>query len=106
MDAGGRICARGVDLSSKFQAAGAHPWVLDRRRGPARGIGGRLAALREGRLSEDQWRSAYQLVFGRNPAGRVGWEDKDDDMAFTQNTSLYENLRSEGSSARWRKKPP
>ena len=31
--------------------------------------------------------SAFQLVFGSNPADRYGWEDNDDDLLFAQDTS-------------------
>ena len=60
--------------------------------------------MREGRLpgkqilEEGRWRptalisgggfSAYQLVFGSNPADLVRWEAKDEDLTFAQETSL------------------
>ena len=49
-------------------------------------------------LAEAQWRlntlisgsgfAAYQLVFGPNPADLHGWGDRDEDLAFAQDTSL------------------
>ena len=32
--------------------------------------------------------SAYQLVFGSNPADNFGWGDDDEDLLFAQDTSL------------------
>ena len=32
--------------------------------------------------------SAYQLVFGSNPADNFGWGDEDEDLLFAQDTSL------------------
>ena len=65
-----------------FQGVGVHPWILERRNGLARGIYKRMMA--DGRfsgrrvLTEVQWclntlipaseYSAFQLVFGSNPA--------------------------------------
>ena len=40
----GRTFARSVGLRSNFNGAGAHPWILVRRGGLARGIYNRLAA--------------------------------------------------------------
>ena len=73
----GEICVeRRIKLV--FQGAGAHPWILERRNGLARGIYNRLKADRYYTgpqiLAEVQWRlntlvsasgySAYQLDFG------------------------------------------
>ena len=83
-----------------FQGVGAHPWVLERRNGLARGI---CTRLKEGDLLSGKqilavvdWRlnslvpgggfSAYQMVFGSNPADRYGWNDKDEDLTFAQDT--------------------
>ena len=71
--------ARRIKL--QFQGVGAHPWLLARRTGPARGICGR--PTEDDRLSSWQlpsevlWRlytmvssgrfSAQQMVFGSNP---------------------------------------
>ena len=32
--------------------------------------------------------SAYQMVFGSNPADNFGWGDEDEDLLFAQDTSL------------------
>ena len=81
-----------------FQGVGAHPWLLERRYGLARGIYKRLAE--DDRLSSEkisgevQWClntmlstsgfSAYQMVFGSNPADLFGSEDVDKDLPFAQ----------------------
>ena len=68
-------------IKSVSQGVGAHPWLLGRRNGLARGIYNRLIEddrfSRSRILSEVQWRlntmlsasgfSAYQMVFGFNP---------------------------------------
>ena len=85
-----------------FQGAGAHPWLLERRNGLARGIYNRLVEddrfSSEEILGEVQWRlnamlstsgfSAYQMVFGSNPADLFGWDDSEEDLSFAQDTSL------------------
>ena len=85
-----------------FQGAGAHPWILERRNGLARGIYNRLKADRYYTgpqiLAEAQWRlntlvsasgySAYQLVFGSNPMDLYGWDDSEDDLLFAQDASI------------------
>ena len=81
---------------------GAHPWILERRNGLARGIYNRLKEDRHYTgpqiLTEVQWclntlvsasgYSAYQLVFGSNPMDLYGWGDSDDDLLFAQDTSI------------------
>ena len=68
-------------IKLQVHGAGAHPWILERRSGLARGVYNRLVA--DGRvfggqiLAEVQWRlnalmsggaySVYQLIFGSNP---------------------------------------
>ena len=78
----------------QFQGLGAHPWILQRRNGLARGIYYRLvtdARFSGGQISaEVQWRlntvicgsgySAYLMVFGSNPVGLFGWGDTDEDL--------------------------
>ena len=85
-----------------FQGVGAHPWILERRNGLARGIYNRLEENRHYPgpqiLSEVQWclntlvsasgYSAYQLVFGSNPMDLYGWDDSDDDLLFAQDASI------------------
>ena len=85
-----------------FQGVGAHPWILERRNGLARGIYNRLHAEKfySGAqiLSEVQWClntmvsasgfSAYQLVFGSSPMDLYGWDDTDEDLLFAQDTSI------------------
>ena len=36
--------------------------------------------------------SAYQMVFGSNPADNFGWGDEDEDSLFAQDTSLSEQF--------------
>ena len=36
--------------------------------------------------------SAFQLVFGSNPADFYGWGDRDDDLVFAQETSVSGQL--------------
>ena len=83
-----------------FQGVGAHPWILERRNGLARGIYSRLQADRyyagSQTLTAAQWclntmvsasgYSAYQLVFGSNPMDLYGWGDSDEDLLFAQDT--------------------
>ena len=85
----------------QFQGAGAHPWISERRNGLARGIYNRPKA--DGRyagrqlLTEVQFCltamlstngfSAYQMVFGSNPADNFGWGDGDGNLPFAQGTS-------------------
>ena len=85
-----------------FQGVGAHPWILERRHGLARGIYNRIRTddRFSGRqiVTEVQWclntlisasgYSAYQLVFGSNPTDRYGWGDTDEDLLFVQDTSV------------------
>ena len=89
-------------ITQIFQGVGAHPWILERRNGLARGIYNRLKADRYYTgpqiLAEAQWRlntlvsasgySAYQLVFGSNPMDLYGWDDSEDDLLFAQDTSI------------------
>ena len=109
MDEGGeRGNALWVDLCAdryiklQYQGVGAHPWVLVRRHGLARGIyytthaNGRYAGRQL--ISEAQFClnavlstigfPAYQMVFGSNPAGNFGWGDVDEGLLFAQNASL------------------
>ena len=88
----------------QFRGVGAYPWLLART--PPRGIYNRLAAddrfASKQILSEVQWclntlpsysgYSAYQLVFGSNPANLFGRGDADEDLLFTQDTSLSGQL--------------
>ena len=81
-----------------FQGVGAHPWILERRNGLARGIYNRLQADRYNAgsqiLTEVQWcldtmvspsgSSDYQLVFGSNPMDLYGWGDSDEELLFAQ----------------------
>ena len=80
---------RGTRLQS--QGVGARPWILERRKGLARGIYNRLAPndrfVGKQILAEAQWSwdtlisgggySAYQLVFGPNLADLYGRGDED-----------------------------
>ena len=84
-----------------FQGAGAHPWILGRRNGLARGIYNRLKE--DDRFSAKrapagvQWplnalisRGGFpddHMVFGSNPADLYEWEAKDGDLMFAQDTS-------------------
>ena len=93
-------------IKVQFRGVGAHPWLLERRNGPARGIYNRL--VEDDRFSkkmillEAQWClntmlsacrfSAHQMVLGSNPADLCGWEDKDEDLMFAQDTSLAGRL--------------
>ena len=89
-----------ADLLSEWRiklellGVGAHPWLLGRRNGLARGIYDRLVANDRvsGKqiLAEYQWCldtlifgggfSASQPVFGSSPAGPLDWGDKDEDL--------------------------
>ena len=85
----------------QFQGAGAHPWVLERPNGLARGIYNRLVAhdcsSGEQIPADAQWRlnalihaggdSAYRLVFASNPAGLFGRGGKDGDLLPAQDAS-------------------
>ena len=85
---------------------GAHPWVLERRNGLARGIYHHLQADDRSSVklipAEGQWRlstlmsgdgfPAYQMVLGSNPADLYGWEDRNEDQAFAQYTSLSDQF--------------
>ena len=93
-------------IKVQFRGVGAHPWLLERRNGPARGIYNRL--VEDDRFSkkmillEAQWClntmlsacrfSAHQMVLGSNPVDLCGWEDKDEDLMFAQDTSLAGRL--------------
>ena len=84
-------------IKLQFQGVGAHPWILERRNGLARGNFNRIREDDRftGRqiLSEVQWRlnalisaggfSAYQMAFGSNPM-----DDQDGDLSFAQDASL------------------
>ena len=85
-----------------IQGVGAHPWILERRNGLARGIYNRLKGGRQYTgpqiLAEVQWclntlvsasvYPAYQLVFGSDPMDLYGWDDSDDDLLFAHDTSI------------------
>ena len=85
-----------------FQGVGARPWILERRSCFARGMYNRLKeddrSFGKQILTEVQWRlsaltssegfSAYRMVFGSNPAGLAGRQDKDGDPACAQNSSI------------------
>ena len=88
-------------IELQFRGAGAHPWILERRNGLARGIYSRLVDDRFASrqiLSEVQWGlntlisaggfPANQMVFGSNPFDLFGWDGRDGDLIFTQDTSL------------------
>ena len=86
----------------QFQGIGAHPWLLGRRSGLARGTYNRLIEdarfASEQILARAQWCldsmisaggfPAYQMVFGSNPTDHFGWEDADEDLMFARDTSL------------------
>ena len=88
-------------IKLQFQGVGAHPLSFERRAGRVRGIykrmhfDGRYAGLQL--ISEVQFCmnallstngiSAYQPVFGSNPADNFGWGDEDEDLLFAQDTS-------------------
>ena len=94
------FCSEGR-IKLHFQGVGAHPWLLERRNGLARGIYNRL--VEDGRflsktfLSEVQWClnamlssggfSAYQMVFGSTPVDFFGWEGGGGDLLFAQDTT-------------------
>ena len=75
-----------------FQGVGAHPWLLERQNGLARGIYNRL--IEDDRFSSGQILSevqyclntmlsscgfsAYHVVFGSNPADLFRWDDSED----------------------------
>ena len=95
------FCAeRRIKLLS--QGVGAHPWILERRNGLARGSFNRLSEndRYSGRqiLAEAQWRlntmisasgySASRFVFGSNPADLYGWGDQEEDLLFAQDASV------------------
>ena len=79
----GRNCVRREELNHYFNGVGAHPWILERRNGPARGIYN--CAMEDCRFSGEQilaeahWclntltsagrYSAYQTACGSNAAG-------------------------------------
>ena len=85
-----------------FHGVGANPWVRERRNGLALSFYNRLMEddrfPREQILTEVQWClntlisgggfSAYQLVFGSNPADLFGWVYEDEDLPLAQDTSL------------------
>ena len=86
----------------QYQGAGAHPWISEARNGLARGIYNRMNAdgLYAGRqlITEAQFCmntmlstngfSAYQMIFGSDPADNFGWGDEYEDLLFAQETSL------------------
>ena len=98
----GRIIARNDVSNYFFMGFGAHPWLLERRNGLARGIFNRLIEddrFPSGQILGEVQRclnsmlassgfSAYQMVFGSNPADLFGWGDSDEDLLFAQGTSL------------------
>ena len=89
-------------IKYQFQGAGAHPWLLDRRSGPARGIYNRL--LEDDRFPSRQMPSeaqrclnimmsvggvsAYQMVFRSNLVDLLGWDDRGEDLVFAHDTSV------------------
>ena len=93
---------RGAPDRLQFQGAGALPWLLGRSNGPAGSIYNRLAA--DNRFSSNQilsevqryletllspnGHSAYQLVFGSNPAGHFGSGADDEDLLLAPETPL------------------
>ena len=84
------------------QGAGAHPGISEQGNALARGIYNRINA--DGRYAGRQLItevqccmnkmlptngfSAYQMVFGSNPADTFGWGDEDEDPLFAQDTPL------------------
>ena len=92
----------GRRVNIQFQGAGARPWFLERRDGPAQGIYTRLVADRSFSskqiLTEVQHyletlhsasrHSAYQMAFGSRPAGFLAWGATDEDLLLAQDTSL------------------
>ena len=95
------FCA-GRRIKLQFQRVGAHPWLLERRDGPARGIYNRLIGddrlLNKTILAEVQWClnamlsasgfSASQMAFCSNPLDLFGWEDGEKDVIFAQDAYL------------------
>ena len=91
----------GRRIKKLLQGVGAHPWVLQRRNGLARGNYNRLKddhrASGKQTLAEVQWClhthlgrefSAYRAVFGSDPVDHYGWGGKDEDLTLAQDTSL------------------
>ena len=88
--------------NAQFQGVGAHPWALERRNALARGVYNRLVEdgrfLKKKTLSDVKWCSntmqsagafsAHQMVFCSNLVDLSGWEDKNEDLMFAQDTSL------------------
>ena len=119
---------RRIKLQS--QGVGAHPWIFERRNGLARG--GYNRSVADDRVpgeqisAEVQCRlnapipagrySAYQLVFGSNPADPFGWDDKDEDVISAQDsfgtvcttveTVCRNSLYNSGNCAGWHGRPP
>ena len=97
----GRTSARGVGLRSNFKERVRFPWILERRNGLARGTYNRLAA--DDRFTGEQLlfeeslclntlisgggNAAHRIVFGSNPVDLFGWDSKDEDSVFAQETS-------------------
>ena len=89
-------------IKLQFQGVGGHPWLLGRRKGPARGSYNRLVEVdrfsNKTISSEVQWRlnatlsasglPANQMVFASNPADSSGWEDGDEELLIAQDASL------------------
>ena len=89
-------------IKLQFQGVGAHPCLLERRNGLARGIDNR--PIEDGRSASRQifaitqrclkamisagGFSAYQMVFGSNPVDPSRREDNDADLMFTRDASL------------------
>ena len=132
MDEGGELkneiwtdCRSERRIKLQFQGVGAHPWTLEGRNGLARCIYYRLVEddrfSNKTILSEVQWClntmlptsgfSAYQIVFGPNPADFFGWEDGGEDLLFAQDASLAGQFVNSGIYGRgprnrpWRKWP-
>ena len=91
----------GNGIKMVCQEAGAHPWILERRNGLARGIYSRLKAGRfpsrqqiltqaprnlDTMVSASGY-SAYEPVIGVNPMDLYGWGDTDEDLLFDQDSS-------------------
>ena len=106
----GQNCTPSDELNCYSKGSVRAPWILERRNGLAQGIYNR--SQKDDRfpgrqiLAEVQWClntvisgggfSAYQMVFGSNPADLYGWEDKDEDLMFAQDTSLSGQFAQQG----------
>ena len=65
---------------------GAHPWILGRCNGLARGIYNRL------KTDAHYGLSAYWMIFGSSAADNFGWRYEDEELLFYQETSLSGQL--------------